>query len=55
MSFIQIHVHGSDWASFYEQVPKEALPTEYGGKAGSVAEHWGKIHQIFFNRFSPIL
>ena len=26
----------------YEQVPKECLPTEYGGNAGSVAEHWGE-------------
>jgi len=28
--------------SFYEQVPKEVLPTEYGGEAGSVAENWGE-------------
>jgi len=41
-------------SSFYEQVPKEILPTEYGGEAGSVAEHWGKIHQIFFKSFNPI-
>jgi hypothetical protein len=26
----------------YEQVPKECLPTEYGGNAGSVAEYWGE-------------
>ena len=38
----QIQVHGDDWTSFYEQVPKEVLPTEYGGKAGTVAEHWGE-------------
>jgi len=38
----QIHVHGNDWTSLYEQVPKECLPTEYGGNAGSVAEHWGE-------------
>jgi len=38
----QIQVHGSDWTSFYEKVPKECLPTEYGGNAGSVAEHWGE-------------
>jgi len=38
----QIQVHGNDWTSLYEQVPKECLPTEYGGNAGSVAEHWGE-------------
>jgi len=38
----QIHVHGEDWTSFYEKVPKEVLPIEYGGKAGTVAEHWGE-------------
>jgi hypothetical protein len=37
-----MHVHGNDLTSFYEQVPKEVLPTEYGGKAGSVAENWGE-------------
>jgi len=26
----------------YEQVPKGVLHTEYGSKAGSVAEHWGE-------------
>jgi hypothetical protein len=36
----KIQVHGDDWTSFYEQVPKEVLPIEYGGKAGTVAEHW---------------
>jgi len=38
----QIQVHGDDWTSFYEQFPKECLPLEYGGKAGTVAEHWGE-------------
>ena len=38
----QIHTHGSNWTSFHEQLPKEVLPTEYGGKDGSVAEHWGE-------------
>ena len=38
----QIQVHGKDRISLYEQVPKEVLPTEYGGKAGSVTEHWGE-------------
>jgi hypothetical protein len=39
----QTYVHGSDLTSFYEQVPKEVLPTDYGGKCGSVSENWGKI------------
>ena len=38
----QIQVHGKDWTSFYEQVPKENLPVEYEGKAGTVAENWGE-------------
>ena len=46
----QIQVHGSDWTSFYEQVPKEVLPTDYGGKDGSVAEHWGESGKIVFIR-----
>jgi len=55
MSFLQIQVHGSDWISLYEQVPKEVLPTEYGGNAGSIEENWGETHQISFNSFNPIL
>jgi len=38
----QIQVHGDDWTSFYEQVPKECLPNEYGGNGGSVEEHWSE-------------
>jgi hypothetical protein len=29
--------------SFHEQVPKEILPTELGGEAGSIAENWGEV------------
>ena len=54
MYFLQIQVHGSDWTSFYEQVPKKILPTELGGETGSVAEHWGKTHKIFFKSFKLI-
>jgi hypothetical protein len=43
MSLLQIHVHGSDLTSFHEHVPKEILPIEYGGEAGSIAENWGEI------------
>jgi hypothetical protein len=55
MFFVQIHVHGSDWTYLYEQVPKKFLPTEYGGEAGPVAEHWGEIHKSFFSIFKTIL
>ena len=48
MSLFQIQVRGRDWTSFYEQVPKEILPTEYGGEVGSVAEHWGRADCDFF-------
>jgi hypothetical protein len=43
MFLLQFHVHGSDLTTFYEHVPKEILPTEYGGEAGSIAENWSKI------------
>jgi len=36
--------------SFYEQVPKEVLPTEYGGEGGTVAEHWGETCKNLFLR-----
>jgi hypothetical protein len=42
-----MHVHGNDLTSFYEQVPKEVLPTEYGGEAGSIAENWGESSEVF--------
>ena len=54
MYLSQIQVHGSDWTSFYEQVPKEILPREYGGAAGSVAEHWGKADRDFVFKFTEI-
>jgi len=34
--------------SFYEQVPKKVLPTEYGGEGGSVAENWGESRETYF-------
>jgi hypothetical protein len=43
MSLLQTHVHGRDLTSFHEHVPKEILPTEYGGEAGSIEENWGEI------------
>jgi len=53
----RIQVHGSDFTSLHEQVPKEILPTEYGGEAGSIAENWGRwkkklesYHDIFLER-----
>ena len=51
MCLFQIQVHGSDWTSFCEQVSKEILPTEYGGEAGSVAEHWGMADRDFVFKF----
>jgi hypothetical protein len=43
----QFQVHCRDWTSFYEQVPKEILPTDYGVEPGSVAEHWGMTDHDF--------
>ena len=55
MCLFQFQVHGSDWTSFYEQVPKEILPTEFGGEAGSVAEHWGMADCDFVFKFRDTL
>jgi hypothetical protein len=51
MSLLQIKVHGNGLTSFHEQVPKEILPIEYGGKAGSIAENWGEIMLFVFCNF----
>ena len=51
-SFFQIQVHGSDYTSLYEHIPRKFLPTEYGGDAGSIPEHWGVIHKDFFSSFN---
>jgi hypothetical protein len=47
---LQIQVHGSDLTSLHQQVPKEVLPTEYGGEAGSIEEHWGMTYDDFIFR-----
>jgi hypothetical protein len=47
----QIQVHGSDLTSFYEQVPKEVLPAEYGGEAGSLQDHWGMPYDDLYDDF----
>jgi hypothetical protein len=38
----KIQIHGDDWTSLHEQIPKECLPNEYGGNGGSLAEHWNQ-------------
>lgn len=38
----RFHVYGQDLTEFYRRVPRELLPTEYGGNAGSITEHWGR-------------
>ena len=50
MCLFQIHTHGSNWTSLHEQVPKEVLPTEYGGEAGSVQENWGMTGKILTSK-----
>lgn len=33
-----MHVHGADREELYQQVPKEILPAEYGGKNASLQD-----------------
>jgi hypothetical protein len=42
----QFYFHLSGYESLYEHVPPEALPREYGGKLGSVAELTGECKGI---------
>lgn len=35
---IQMHFHKPDSDTLYKFVPKDLLPTEYGGKAGDVKD-----------------
>lgn len=50
----RIHIHGSDMDSLQRSVPREMLPQEYGGTAGtlaSIADYWvGRIdhHRAWF-------
>lgn len=36
LSCSQLHCHKPDTDTFYKYVPKDLLPTEYGGKAGDI-------------------
>lgn len=41
----RIHVHPDGLESLYKFVPREILPSEYGGDAGSIQEIHGKSLQ----------
>lgn len=43
----RIYTH-SDIESLYDYVPKEILPTEYGGDAGSITDMHGMIFYQFY-------
>lgn len=34
----QLYVHGNNFDSLYEQIPRKYLPTEYGGENGSIEQ-----------------
>ena len=44
--FIQMVVHGSNYESMYDSIPKEMLPEEYGGEGGTVQEIAGTFNRI---------
>lgn len=53
----RIHVHDNDLTSFRAKVPKESLPTEYGGQSGSISDNWDRwvkkidsYHDTFLER-----
>lgn len=39
----QVFVHNEDMEALYKFVPKDILPTEYGGNGGSIPELIGKL------------
>jgi hypothetical protein len=43
-----MYIHNDDLTSLREQVPKECLPKEYGGEAGSIQENWSKYESLYF-------
>jgi len=47
-------VHGKDLEAMYEKVPKNLLPKEYGGDAGSILDLAG-MNKKFFGNLHNIL
>lgn len=39
-----MHMHGDNWEALYQYIPQELLPTEYGGKAGTMKELNGMLY-----------
>lgn len=47
---MQLYVHNKNYDEMYKFIPKEYLPKEYGGEAGSIKEITGKISNYNFSR-----
>jgi hypothetical protein len=44
-----MHVHTKGMDSLHDKVSKTILPEEYGGKAGSISDLWGKSWSYVFS------
>lgn len=40
----RLQIHGSDLTALYEQIPRAAMPNEYGGEAGPIEELAGTVY-----------
>jgi hypothetical protein len=43
-----MHVHTKGADSLHDKISKHILPDEYGGKAGSLNDLWGKLEILCF-------
>jgi len=42
----QVHVHRKGSDNLLKIIPARILPTEYGGEAGPLLDHWGKDRNV---------
>ncbi|CAH1407791.1 unnamed protein product [Nezara viridula] len=52
MQYTQLHFHQPGATTLYDYVPQEILPSEYGGKAGAVADIKGDILFLRIKRYA---
>lgn len=50
---LQLYVHNKNYEAMYKYIPKDVLPTEYGGNGGSVKDNIGRYYKIIVHTISP--